>query len=115
MQREFAEPVPALVKRSAWLAARISFWVLAPISIVCLLVTSGLLAYKCGASGMSPISFFRAVDKAILAKIASGLIASMMLTVLGVGMCTLTGALIGAVAAGYYKFRDRLMRQNLQS
>lgn len=112
------EPVPldwTFVKRSAWLGTRISFVVLAPIGIFCWLVGGGMLLYKCGESGMSPIAFLKAIDPSILAKIINGLAAVFLLVVTGVVGCTGMGAAVAASAVGCHKLRRRIARNSLRN
>jgi hypothetical protein len=115
MREDIHQSGLALIKRCVWFATRVSFIVLAPVSMICFAAAVGSLAYKCGCSGLSPLAFFRSIDKDLLAKVIGGLIATIGLTVLGVGFCAGVGTLIGALAAGCRVMGQRSRRKSLRS
>ena len=97
-----------LIKRSAWLGAKLSFVVLAPICILCWLGVTGVIFYKSISSGVSPFEIISVIDATSpthLSKIVNGLIASIILFVVGVASCAFTGAAVGAVTSGIRRLR----------
>jgi hypothetical protein len=112
LQKKPLTPDCAFIKRSAWLGTQISFVVLAPIGIFCWMAIGGLLLYKCGESGLSPIAFLKAIDKSILAKITDGLIAVFCLVVGGVALSAGMGAAVAAGAVGCHRLRRRIGRHS---
>lgn len=90
----------ALVKRSTWLAAKLSFLVLAPICVTCWAAVAALIMYRSGRQGTSPFRLISEMDPTQFAKITDGLIAAVELVIVGVVFCAVAGAAIGAITAG---------------
>jgi hypothetical protein len=86
------------IKRSTWLATKISFLVLMPICALGWFAVGGLVIYKSCQLGISPVVI---VNSPTFAKIADGLFALVALVVFGVTCCAVVGAIIGALAAGF--------------
>jgi hypothetical protein len=102
-----------LIKRSAWLGAKISFIVLAPICILGWLVAVVAIVYKSYLSGVSPFELISAVDASspdILSRIVNGLLALVVLMAIGVAFSRFAGAAIGAVTAGIRVLRCLIRR-----
>lgn len=98
----------ALIKRSAWLGAVISFAVLGSLCVLLWLVLAGLILYKSVTLGVSPFELLRALDArspGAGSKFVDVLVASAAAVFVGVTFCTITAAAIGAAAAGIKALR----------
>jgi hypothetical protein len=91
----------ASVKRCAWLAIRLSFFVLAPMCTLCWFAFVGLVVYKVRESGLPFSDFVLAVPTEFWTNLISASFAVLCLVIVGVASSAVVGATIGAVSAGF--------------
>ena len=105
----------ALVKRSAWLGARLAFYVLAPLCFLLWIGFSSMILYKSASFGVWPLELIRVADigkselgePTHMSRIVRGMFAPYQFVGLGMVCSAITGAVIGAIAAGVRRLRRR--------
>jgi hypothetical protein len=105
----------ALVKRSAWLGTKISFFVLAPIANLIWLGLSWMLMRASWKHGMWPLELIQAADAlprdpgevSYATKTMRGFLTPFQLVAVGMAFSAITGAVIGSIAAGVRRLRRR--------